>query len=263
MAAGSFACRAHGSAHPAGAADRIWVGGAAVTGDWFDAANWDGGATVPADGDAVAVTNGKILLTNATAALASFSISNATLIFSNWDTALSAASVTVCSSGTLTHVTNSAAATNVSGQWAPDARVRVVCSNFTLAIGGRVDVKYCGYRAATNGSMKGCGPGGGGAAGYYGGAGGHGSRGASGSQGAGGISYGLTNAPVDPGSGGGGNVPGGGGGAVRIDAAGAVTLNGLIDASGRQATTHGGPGSGGSIYISCRTFAGTADGLLR
>lgn len=50
-----------------------------------------------------------------------------------------------------------------------------------------------------------------------------------------------------------------GGGAVRIAASGAVTLNGPITANSIKFKPHSGMGgSGGSIWISCRTITGTA-----
>jgi hypothetical protein len=78
--------------------------------------------------------------------------------------------------------------------------------------------------------------------------------------------YGDSNAPVQPGSGGacasGGNGNGGnGGGSVVIEAAKTVSLDGTITASGVEGTIRGGGGSGGSIFITCATFNGP--GLLR
>jgi len=75
-----------------------------------------------------------------------------------------------------------------------------------------------------------------------------------------GMTYGSTVAPVDPGSGGRGTSvtdPGGaGGGVVRIEASGAVTLYGTISARGSPPPAVVGCGSGGSIYITCKTLAG-------
>jgi hypothetical protein len=111
--------------------------------------------------------------------------------------------------------------------------------------------------------IDGEGPGKGLATAYYGGGAGYGGSGGDGQDGAGGQIYGMTNAPIAPGSGGGGNLAGHGGGAVRIDASGAVTIDGTIDASGGNSREHGGGGSGGGIFISSRTFDGAASGVLR
>jgi len=87
-----------------------------------------------------------------------------------------------------------------------------------------------------------------------------------------GWTYGSSNAPMDPGSGGGsrnlttdawefGTL---GGGLVRINARGTITLNGSISASGLDATKYtcyAGGGSGGGIYLICRRFAGSGGSL--
>jgi hypothetical protein len=83
-----------------------------------------------------------------------------------------------------------------------------------------------------------------------------------------GIAYGLTDAPVAPGSGGGGGeatyTGGAGGGAVRIEApGGTVSINGIVTASGASGSGSGGGGSGGSICISCGTFSDSNNGILR
>ncbi len=103
---------------------------------------------------------------------------------------------------------------------------------------------------------------------HYGGGAGHGGRGYRGPNGVAGGVYGETDAPVTPGSGGAGNntdgalLGGSGGGAVRIAASGLVTINGTINANGLDTTHTSGGGSGGSIYITCDTFAGNSKGLL-
>ena len=105
----------------------------------------------------------------------------------------------------------------------------------------------------------------------YGGRGGDSLRTDSGSAvtggGYGGRAYGSPYAPVEPGSGGGAGystyIGGDGGGLVRVQAAGKVLVNGVIDASGTYSGgTHSGGGSGGGIYIACNTFASTG-GVLR
>ncbi|MBI2441658.1 MAG: hypothetical protein HYV35_09830, partial [Lentisphaerae bacterium] len=79
--------------------------------------------------------------------------------------------------------------------------------------------------------------------------------------------YGSSNAPINPGSGGGANsstVSGFGGGVINLQAeSGSVTINGTLSARGRGYPSGQclSGGSGGSIYIRCRSFSGS--GTLR
>lgn len=242
----------------ASADNRVWAK-ASGTGDWFTAANWDGGLTYPTSGDTVTITNGFVMLTNSTDPLVALTITNASLIFSNWTTALKADTVTVLNNGKFTlppAFTNNQMSNHV---W-------VICTNFLLSTGGTINVDAMGY-ANNTGPGKGIdGVGGGG--GSYGGKGG---RGANGTEGA---TYGSSNAPIDPGSG--GPVYGGspgyvgshGGGAVRIEATGSVVVNGTISANGGNLagpnpSNYGAGASGGAIYITCNTFGGSTNGMLR
>jgi hypothetical protein len=71
-----------------------------------------------------------------------------------------------------------------------------------------------------------------------------------------------------PGSGGGwyqniiGMQGGRGGGAIRIAAAGRVTVNGLLSANGDFGEYAAGGGAGGGIFITCNSFGGDG-GVLR
>ena len=252
---------------PAGAALKTWTG--TGTNDWWTGANWNE-STVPQAGDDVLITNKNVgvLLTNATPWLSSLVISNASggvvsLIFSNWNTTLSATNVMIGPNGTLTHPPQSATATNGAGQWVPDNRVWIVCTNLTVATNGSINVDTKGWIGAP---MTGSGRGPGGGAGSAGGGGGGGYGGAGGSPG-GGATNGTPDTADAPGSGGGwasnwGSAPGGaGGGVIRIEAAGMVTVNGTLTANGGSVTDAGG-GAGGGIYIACDVFAGTG-GVVR
>ncbi len=81
--------------------------------------------------------------------------------------------------------------------------------------------------------------------------------------------YGFSNAPTAPGSGArGGSTPRklgpAGGGSVQIRATDVVAIQGAILANGTiGASAHGGGSSGGGIYITCRTFVGSSDGVLQ
>ena len=235
---------------------RTWAR-ASGTGDWFEASNWSPAQAPTNAGDSAVITNGYVLLTNETAALSAFSISNATLIFTNWITALRATNVTIRSGATLTLP---AAFTNTQ----MSNRVWVVCSNFLLE--GTIQTAGRGYAGGVGMNLPGNGPGGGPMVGSRGGGGGHGGRGGVGDGPAGGVANDVTNEPSYPGSGAGtGNgsaSSGAGGGAVRIEAAGSVTINGAINANGTDGTVgQSGGGSGGAIYIGCASFAGTNGSL--
>ncbi len=82
-----------------------------------------------------------------------------------------------------------------------------------------------------------------------------------------GATYGSSNAPARPGSGGGmrnfsGGSGGRGGGFVWIEAQRTVTVNGIISANGGEGN-QGAGGSGGGIYITCQNLAGDANGIIR
>ena len=245
------------------AAKIAWQGN--VNNDWFEAGNWNP-AQVPDNGDQVVIdgataTRDQVVISDVTANLASLVITQATLVFTNWDTVLQADQVLVADGGKLT---------------LPDAfddemmsnRIAIVCSDFTLATNGIIDVAGLGY---TND----CGPGiGAVSSGNRAGGAGHAGQGElGGAWGAyGGQAYGDIREPIAPGSGGrsatvNNGIGGNGGGAVRIDATGQVTIHGVISADGGDSPKYGSGGSGGSIYITCHTLSGngrlSANGGIR
>ena len=244
---------------PVQAETRTWSG--PVSGNWFTVSNWLPNDNYPQSGDTAVVTNGSILLTNETASLAAFSITNATLVFSNWSTRLVATNVTMHNNTVLT-LPAAFANSQMSN------RVWVACSNFTINVGGQINADGRGF-ARTSGRAPG------GAGGFSGAGGaGHGGRGGSGNAGVAGLVYGSTNQPIDPGSGGGDGANattgqgGNGGGVVRLEATGTVTIGGIVTANGGDganggSTYRGGGGSGGSIFITCETFGGSTNGYLR
>ncbi len=236
------------------ATTKTWSG----AGDWFaDTGNWS--PSPPVTGDSVEVAAGSSLtLTNSPPALAALTQLGGTLTFTGWDTVLTAATVTV--SGTLTHPAQSATSTNALGVWVPDNRIQIACETFTLSGAGKINVTLKGYISQADqhgygpgGGMTGTGPRASGA-----GHGGTGGRGGVSHQLVGGNVYGSLTEPVDPGSGAGGSSGFPGGGAVRIEATGAVTIDGdiLADAGGGTGWNNGG-GSGGSVWIVCETLAGS------
>jgi hypothetical protein len=135
-------------------------------------------------------------------------------------------------------------------------------NNLAIAAMGGFDASGRGYPGGVVGSLHGKGPGGGNSGvGASAGGGGHGGFGGSNPAG-----YGLTNglalAPLGPGSGGGGrdasNTGGNGGGLVRIEARGSVVVDGSLLANGdRRAGDYAAGGSGGGIFVTCRSLGGT------
>ena len=82
---------------------------------------------------------------------------------------------------------------------------------------------------------------------------GYGGKGGNGSSGGGGIKYGITNAPILPGSGGQYvNGAGNGGGVIWIEASRVASVYGTLRANGNTTwDLHGGSGAGGSILLAC------------
>jgi hypothetical protein len=230
-----------------------WNGGGGNA-NWFNPANWNP-AGVPGAGAAVTNATGAILLTNETAVLASFTQTGGSVTFTNWTTRLRATSVDL-KGGTLT--LPPAFANNQMSN-----RVWVVCSNLAVAASATLQADSRGY-ARQNG------PGTPVSTNYtFGGS--HGGR----SSGQSGWAYrpkvcGSLAEPTAPGSGGCSAVGDAaraattsGGGAIRIDATGEVAIHGTLTANSANApVTHSSAGSGGSILIVCRTFAGSGTGLL-
>lgn len=130
-----------------------------------------------------------------------------------------------------------------------------------------IDANGKGFAGGAAGNNSGAGPGGGtaptnagGGGGGYGGAGGN----AQSSNVGGGI-YGTATAPSSLGSGGAGSgetAGGGGGGNITITVSDTLTVSGTISANGAAGgnSNHaGGGGSGGTIYITAGTIAGTGN----
>jgi hypothetical protein len=239
-----------------------WKGG---IGSWDDETQWTNGVPL-ADGDVI-IAKGTVTLASASADLASFEMKGGVLVFTGLEARVSALEVAI-TNGTVTHVANSAIATNIDGTWDVDGRVYFSCSNFTLKAPGIVNADMRGYRSVGTWA-KGYGPGGGGggvSSGSKGaGGGGHGSAGIRADGGGlGGAVNGDAWNPGPGSAGGSGSSAGGfGGGQVRIEASnGLVTLNGTITANGGNAAGRGGGGSGGGVYIGCRVLAGS-NGLVQ
>ena len=259
------------------AAVREWTGDGG-TADWLDPANWEP-AGAPVDEDVLTIPAGSaVTLGAATPNLGSLVIAG-TMTVTNWEACIRATEVRIVNGGVLTCT---AAFTKEEM-----GRVWIQCADLTVDAGGKIDVSACGYLASEKSTVSttlcnGYGPGKGR---QYGMGAAHGGLGGFAVHSVGNqailkllpdfsdVLYDDPAAPVEPGSSGrssywsrGGN----GGGAVRIEATGHVTVMGSVLASGgSQGNTgiyngesHGTSGSGGSIYITCQTFAGT-NGVVR
>ncbi len=248
---------------------QVWNVG---TGDWSVANNWinitdPSDIRIPGAGDDVLITNvaAWVLLTNSTERLGTMTISNAALVCSNWNTTIYVTNLTILSSGVL----------SCAGPFTDTAmsnRVSLVCTNLLIESGGAISVFGKGFSGGinvVNNYNNGYGPGGGTVGGTIGGAsyGGAGGQFANTSRYRTGAVYGVASAPLDPGSGGKAcsvfpSVGAAGGGAVRV-VAGDVVVNGAINADASISTVESwdSGGSGGGIYITCRTITGT-NGLI-
>lgn len=225
-----------------------WIG---TSGDWSDGMKWQRG--LPQPGDTAVLGNGASVSLAATPiGLAGLKIDDgAQLAVTGWDTCVTAGVVTV--DGTLT-TPAALDAGDASGANNPASRLWVRCASLTVGATGRIDVNAKGWMAgyAAPGSPK---EGAGASHGGYGSI----TR-VSTKLGA---IYDDPLAPTYPGSGYYTTDGTAGGGAVRIEAAGAVTVNGKLLASGGDVPVNASScswkyaGSGGSIWISCATFAGS------
>jgi hypothetical protein len=225
-----------------------WPISAIQSGSWTNGATW--GGTAPVAGDQVTIGAGFTVTADVSTVSLNSLNTLGTLVFSGWDTVITAATVAV--GGTITHRPQSDISS--SGGWVPDARVALVCSTLTVLSGGAINASGKGYAGGVSGDLNGRGPAGGGSVNHSGGYGGFGGDGN-------GVTYGSTEAPADPGSGGGGwntERGGNGGGVIWIEAADRAVVNGTISANGDTGYGNNcGSGAGGSVYIHCGVFDGT------
>lgn len=243
-------------------ASRFWSGSASS--DWNDPANWHGGV-VPVAGES-AIIEGDAILSESTPRLSLLVVCDgATLTLSNWTTSVNADTVSI--EGL---VTCAGPFTNESAK----SRVWIKCGDLSIANDGAIDVSKKGWDGGLwDGELQihatGFGPGAASAE----------SKSAPSHGGMGGFNavphmpgstYDDPYAPVEPGSGGtcpskwGSGESHSGGGAVRIEAAGIVSVDGAILADGADATTafltsqkHDTGASGGSVWISCKAIKGS------
>lgn len=238
-----------------------------TTGDWDDPTAWMdefGFKGVPQIGDSAVVAAGKTLsIVGETAELASMTVAG-TVTMTSWTNCLKSTDITVPNGGVITCGPPSRTQEGLSRVW-------ISCENLTVAAGGKIDVALKGYAGKSN--SVGAGPG---AANYVEmTAPSHGGFGAisqvSSKKVKGKLPYDDLTAPTQPGSSGymspwqvSATRLSHGGGAVLVEATGAVTVNGSVlaygadsDRSGQDESYYNQTGSGGSIFITCRAFAGS------
>jgi hypothetical protein len=151
----------------------------------------------------------------------------------------------------------------------------LVCSNFVIGTNSTLatsfsqwtltasNITVAGVLSGNGVSFSGNNGGVGGLSGPGGGGGGAGAGGAGLSVAGGSSSSSPANQLIPGGPGGGSGSGGGGGGALRITAAGLLSVDGSLSASGGNGTTNmyyggmGGGGGGGSIWVTVGTFSGS------
>ena len=284
-------------AFSASAATRTWTG--AVSDVWEEDGNWtdgDGAAGVPQEGDSVIIGSSaadvSVLLSSSTPKLASLQVGNlynvykaANLTVVGWYTCIQADTVILGGKAYVTCAGPSATMEEMSRVWIKCVDLTLKKENST-GQSGSINVTGKGFATAgKDATGYGIGPGGA----HLCGSASHGGYGALavmqmisnfGTNDSDyfpvALPYDEASAPVLPGSSGPSNLygaNGAGGGVVRIEATGRVTVSSAsILADGLSATNydtfnsdntcHDGAGAGGSIYITCKTFAGQS-GTLR
>jgi len=218
-------------------AEKTWN---ADAGDYFTPIAWQP-AGVPSADDDVIIAKGTVTLPES-ATVRSLTLSG-TLIFANKDTTLKADTFRIRKGGLVT--------VPGSFQTAVQAcRVSLVGTDLSVDEGGAINVDGKGY--ANRGDNVPSGPGG---SRWTNGSGSHGGKGGDFRSG---LPYGSVIAPTQAGSAGGrySGTGGDGGGIIRIRATGSVIVNGRISANGLDCRGNAGGGAGGSIWITCKTFAG-------
>ena len=238
--------------------EKTWNG---VEGDlWSDGSKWSP-TGVPEEGDLAVIPKGKnVTVDDSTAKLAFLDVSG-TVVCSGWTTCVEVGGVVVRNGGKVTSIGPVTTEEDMS-------RVYLKAGDITIEQGGSVDVSGLGWKGGDKIVKYGYGPGtipsmNARAGGSHGGIGSLTADGETTRQAVRTNVYGNAAAPETAGSGGcggrlNGNEHGGhGGGVIRLEATGRVTVNGSVAADGKPGTgADWGAGAGGSVYITCKTFAG-------
>ena len=131
---------------------------ASQVGNWSSATTW--GGAVPRAGEEALIPSGITVTQDVSSAKLKTLTIHGALVFSGWKTVLKARAVTV--DGTITHLPQGAVNPNSAGQWIPDNRVQIACTDLSVSTGGTINVCSMGYRGgATKEPENGYGPGGG------------------------------------------------------------------------------------------------------
>lgn len=225
----------------------LWTGETA--GNWKDDASWSTGRA-PQAGEKVFLLSGNTITVDEPTPWLSEVVLGGTIVMNGWDTVFNASNIVVQNIARITceQCTTTSAASN---------RVWIACNDLVVDRGGSITVQEKGY-SANNGPGKGgshsCGASHAGHGGYpymeaYGAASPR-------------VIYGDARYPQSIGSGGSRKS---GGGVIRIDASGIVVVNGSVTAASGNSSdfmvynskgNEDGAGSGGSVLITCRDFAG-------
>jgi hypothetical protein len=259
------------------ATGKTWTG----TGNWASPTNWTP-AGMPGGQDAVTIASGTATLSDSIMIGALRITNSATLIQTNATlTCIGSLILTntakfyVCGGPASGDSTNCGTWVNVGGDMTVNSNTWVYPTShstnggspffrmryLTIQAGGGFDANGRGYIHRVGAAVPGRGPGAGAAGGYRSGGGGYGGMGGrpSGIT-SGGLAYGSSNAPIDPGSSAGnhefGDLGGDGGGLIHITATRDITLNGTLKANGTDGVGGSGGGSGGGIYLYCRELIG-------
>ena len=125
------------AASGAAAMTTTWTG----TNNWTVTNNWSAG--MPGAADDAVIAAGAVTLTRSTQVLTlNLSTNSSKLVFSNWNTTLTASNILLSSSGAMvTHATNSI----TNPPWTPIAGIFLVCTSLTVQAGASINADYAGY----------------------------------------------------------------------------------------------------------------------
>ena len=225
----------------------LWKGD--TVGNWKDDASWSTGRA-PQAGEKVFLLCGNTITVDESTPLLSEVVLGGTIVMKGWDTVFNAANIVVHNIAKIT----CEQCTTTSD---PSNRVWIACNDLVVEKGGSIDVQAKGY-SANNGPGKADSKSVGASHAGHGGYPYMMSNGTASSR----VIYGDAQYPQSIGSGGSKRS---GGGVIRVDASGIVVVNGVVTAAGGNSSdfkiynsggNHDGAGSGGSILITCRDFAG-------
>jgi hypothetical protein len=249
-----------------------WTGGGNDT-NWATGGNWDQ-THAPAAGEIAVINGAQVNLYTDTADLGGLIVTNGAIL-SVYSPATNGATqwgLLVSVSGTVSIAGNAwihpySQNTNGGSAW-------FRCLDLVVGTNSGFNANSKGFSGGIHlvNSSRGFGPGGGEGNTYPGNnsGGGYGGQGGRTEGRSGGSKYGVATLPVEPGSGGAGGTwgayanGGAGGGLIHVEAVETVTVDGSLLANGQNSPQgYAGAGSGGGIYIACKSFQGSSSGSLQ